>query len=70
MVKLKGGRMCACLCHCSCTNPCSCSYAGSQEGPGDSMYGGSSVADNGQANFESSLDSQKSSATESSKSYN
>lgn len=47
---LRGGvGTCACICIgnvCSCA----CAYYGEQEGPDDSYYGGSSTADNGNAN--------------------
>lgn len=35
---------------CGCFGFCTCRYAGEQEGPGDSYYGGSSSEDNGDAN--------------------
>lgn len=40
---LRGGR-------CACVSVCLCAYAGSQAGPNDSYYGGSSTNDNGNAN--------------------
>lgn len=40
---LKGGT-------CACVSVCLCHYAGTQEGPNDSYYGGSSSNDNGNAN--------------------
>ena len=48
MNALKGGMACRCECHCVVT--CPCKYAGPQEGPNDSFYGGSSANDNAQAN--------------------
>ncbi len=44
---IKGGQNCGCAC---LTNPCPCKYAGPQEGPDDSFYGGSSKEDNQDAN--------------------
>ena len=35
---------------CACVTPCGCKYAGPQEGPDDSFYGGSSTEDNHNAN--------------------
>lgn len=35
---------------CGCAGYCPCRYAGSQEGPNDSFYGGSSTGDNENAN--------------------
>ena len=48
MNALKGGQECSCTC--SCYYACPCKYAGSQEGPDDSYYGGSSVNANHTAN--------------------
>lgn len=47
-----GGGWCTCryLCNCSCP----CRYAGAQEGPYDSYYGGSSTEANHDANGENS----------------
>lgn len=45
---LKGG-----VCVCVGGAYCPCRYAGSQEGPDDSFYGGSGVDDNSEANFDS-----------------
>ncbi len=50
MNALKGGISCICSCMCQCDNTCGCKYAGSQEGPNDSFYGGSSVSANRAAN--------------------
>lgn len=50
MNALKGGLSCDCSCMCQCSYSCECKYAGAQEGPNDSFYGGSSVMDNGKAN--------------------
>ena len=47
MNTLKGGQNCNCRCF---ENPCPCKYAGTQEGPNDSFYGGSSVDSNHDAN--------------------
>ncbi len=44
---LKGGVLCACAC---AGSNCSCAYAGIQDGPDDSYYGGSSDSDNSAAN--------------------
>lgn len=41
---LKGGT-------CVCSTGCPCAYAGSQTGPNDSYYGGSSTDDNANANI-------------------
>ncbi len=46
---LRGGNDCYCI----CVTSCPCKYAGEQEGPDDSYYGGSSTEDNGKANAES-----------------
>lgn len=35
---------------CACIMMCLCAYAGPQQGPDDSFYGGSSSNDNGDAN--------------------
>ena len=43
-----GGGLCGCWYHCYCT--CGCRYAGAQEGPNDSYYGGSSTEANNSAN--------------------
>ena len=43
-----GGGLCGCWNHCYCT--CGCRYAGAQEGPNDSYYGGSSTEANNSAN--------------------
>lgn len=50
MNALKGGNDCTCPCLCRCDYTCPCSYAGPQEGPNDSYYGGSSISDNRSAN--------------------
>ncbi len=42
-IYLKGGA-------CPCVGICPCAYEGSQSGPGDSYYGGSSTIDNENAN--------------------
>lgn len=44
---LRGG---VTTCSCSCQQSCGCKYAGPQEGPDDSYYGGSSTQDNNKAN--------------------
>ena len=49
--QLKGGRTCI-----ACWGSCGCLYAGEQEGPGDSYYGGSSTQDNGAANQAQDID--------------
>lgn len=43
---LRGGQSC----NCKCFNNCPCRYAGAQEGPNDSYYGGSSTQSNESAN--------------------
>lgn len=43
---LRGGQSCKC----NCFNNCPCKYAGAQEGPNDSYYGGSSTQSNQSAN--------------------
>lgn len=43
MNALTGGASCACHCTCTCNFHCRCNYAGEQEGPYDSYYGGSST---------------------------
>lgn len=43
---LRGGQ----TCYCACVNNCPCKYAGAQEGPNDSYYGGSSTQANKDAN--------------------
>lgn len=58
---LKGG----CTCACSCTYECGCKYAGAQEGPNDSYYGGSSTRDNGNANANNLVNSPSNGATSS-----
>lgn len=45
---LRGGN----ICMCECVGRCPCKYAGPQEGPDDSYYGGSSTEDNRTANGE------------------
>lgn len=52
MRTLKGGvnTECECYCMCRCDHNCTCNYAGPQEGPNDSYYGGSSTSDNRTAN--------------------
>lgn len=50
MNALKGGIYCHCTCMCRCDSSCGCKYAGSQEGPNDPFYGGSSQNANGLAN--------------------
>ncbi|MCE9019586.1 TIGR04149 family rSAM-modified RiPP [Bacteroides thetaiotaomicron] len=50
MNALTGGASCLCHCHCVCNANCPCRYAGEQEGPNDSYYGGSSTSDNFNAN--------------------
>ena len=45
---LRGGNTCTC----DCVGRCPCKYAGPQEGPDDSYYGGSSTEDNSRANGE------------------
>ena len=47
---LKGGA-------CACISVCLCSYAGPQQGPNDSYYGGSSTHANGNANESQSTSS-------------
>lgn len=42
---LKGGQTCPCV------TMCMCSYAGSQQGPNDDFFGGSSTNANGDANI-------------------
>lgn len=49
MNMLKGGQE-GCYCICNCYYACPCKYAGSQEGPDDSYYGGSSTNANHTAN--------------------
>lgn len=44
---LRGGEN---SCICGCSTRCGCKYAGPQEGPDDSYYGGSSTEDNSRAN--------------------
>lgn len=44
---IKGGQNCGCSCS---DKPCPCKYAGVQEGPNDSFYGGSSTESNYEAN--------------------
>ena len=34
----------------ACCSPCGCKYAGDQDGPDDSFYGGSSTSENRSAN--------------------
>ncbi|WP_455963894.1 TIGR04149 family rSAM-modified RiPP [Bacteroides bouchesdurhonensis] len=41
---------CGCGCSCPCLTSCGCKYAGEQEGPYDSYYGGSSTTANNSAN--------------------
>lgn len=48
MNMLKGGQECSCTC--GCYYACPCKYTGSQEGPDDSFYGGSSTEANHSAN--------------------
>lgn len=45
--QLQGGSACMC----ACNTTCGCKYAGPQEGPDDSFYGGSSTSANKQANW-------------------
>ncbi len=45
---LRGGQ--TYICKCMCSSSCGCKYAGPQEGPDDSYYGGSSTEDNAAAN--------------------
>lgn len=44
-----GGGICVCY-EMPCACPCPCKYAGAQEGPNDSYYGGSSTTGNSNAN--------------------
>lgn len=44
-------------CPMDCDTECACAYAGEQEGPDDSYYGGSSSEDNSDANSSSAYDS-------------
>lgn len=57
MNALTGGASCLCYCHCACSSYCGCKYAGEQEGPGDSYYGGSSTSANNDANGNNARDS-------------
>ena len=45
---IRGGA--SCYCHCTVECNCPCSYEGTQEGPDDSYYGGSTTADNNSTN--------------------
>lgn len=65
MNALTGGTLsvcvCCCSCSCSCSSSCSCKYAGEQEGPDDSYFGGSSTTDNSSANeYNAKVDTENS----------
>lgn len=56
MNALTGGASCPCHCTCICNSHCGCKYAGEQEGPNDSYYGGSSTAANSDSNGNNARD--------------
>lgn len=56
MNALTGGAECPCFCRCICNYSCPCQYAGGQEGPNDSYYGGSSTQANSDANGNNARD--------------
>ncbi len=60
---LYGGKVC--ICTATCTSGCGCMYAGPQEGPDDSFYGGSSTAANNNANVNGAAHSDASSLAQS-----